>query len=160
MKYYSHLKLHLLFKSLTGMLAGFLLLLLTSGSTMAQTRGKLEIIKDTRIDTLIARRSTIGKNGGRAPGSGISAYGYRVQFFSGANRKDAFNAQNRFQRMHPELRTYISYKEPNFKLKGGDFRSRLEASKLIEELKGQFSPLFIVSERINAPKLDSNTPAP
>lgn len=142
------------------MIAGLLLLLITSSSAQAQTRGKLEIIKDWRIDTLIARRSAIGKNGGKAPGSGISAYGYRVQFFSGANRKDAFNAQNRFQRMHPELRTYISYKEPNFKVKGGDFRTRLEATKLVAELKGMFSPLFIISERINAPKLDINTPTP
>lgn len=160
MKYYSHLILNLLFKSLTGIIAGLLVLLITSSIAQAQTRGKLEIIKDSRIDTLIARRSAIGKNGGKAPGSGISAYGYRVQFFSGANRKDAFNAQNRFQRMHPELRTYISYKEPNFKVKGGDFRTRLEATKLVEELKGMFSPLFIISERINAPKLDINTPTP
>ncbi len=142
------------------MIAGLLLLFITSSIAQAQTRGKLEIIKDSRIDTLIARRSAIGKNGGKVPGSGISAYGYRVQFFSGANRKDAFNAQNRFQRMHPELRTYISYKEPNFKVKGGDFRTRLEATKLVEELKGMFSPLFIISERINAPKLDINTPTP
>lgn len=160
MKYYSHLILNLLFQSLTGILAGLLLLLVSASNTQAQTRGKLEIIKDSRIDTLIARRSAIGKNGGKAPGSGISAYGFRVQFFSGANRKDAFNAQNRFQRMHPELRTYISYKEPNFKVKGGDFRTRLEATKLVEELKGMFSPLFIISERINAPKLDINTPTP
>ncbi len=160
MKYYSPLIPNLFLKCLTGIWVGLLFLLVTAGSTQAQTRGKLEIIKDSRIDTLIARRSAIGKNGGKAPGSSISAYGYRVQFFNGANRKDAFNAQNRFQRMHPELRTYINYKEPNFKVKGGDFRTRLEATKLVEELKGMFSPLFIISERINPPKLDTNTTAP
>ncbi|WP_342647180.1 SPOR domain-containing protein [Mucilaginibacter sp. CSA2-8R] len=160
MKYYSQLLPKLFLKCFTGAVTGLLLLLIDTGKTQAQTRGKLEIIKDSRIDTLIARRSAIGKNGGKAAGSGISSYGYRVQFFSGANRKDAFSAQNRFQRMHPELRTYINYKEPNFKIKGGDFRSRLEATKLVEELKGLFSPLYIISERINMPKLDINTTAP
>jgi hypothetical protein len=126
----------------------------------APTRGRLEIIKDSRIDSLIAHRYTVGKSGPRATVNSnyISAYGYRVQFFNGPNRKEAFNAQNRLLQMHPELRTYINYKEPNFKVKAGDFRSRLEASKLIQDLKGIFSSLFIISEKINPPKLaDSNT---
>ena len=139
-----------------------LLLLFNLQTTYAQTaptRGHLEIIKDSRIDSLIAHRYTVGKGGSsRTASSGISAYGYRVQFYSGPNRKEAFNAQNRLLQMHPELRTYINYKEPNFKVKAGDFRSRLEATKLIQDLKGIFSSLFIISERINPPKLaDPNT---
>ena len=140
---------------------GFCLLLsVLTKVSQAQTRGKLETIKDPRIDSLIAHRTTAGKPAGAGSsytGGAISAYGYRVQFYSGSNRKEAFNAQNRFQQMHPELRTYISYKEPNFKVKGGDFRSRLEATKLIQDLKGIFSPLFVISEKINLPKLELNT---
>jgi|GEM_PF-71413 len=128
-------------------------------TTPIPTRGRLEIIKDSRVDSLIAHRYTSGKGGKRATNSNyISAYGYRVQFYSGPNRKEAFSAQNRLLQMHPELRTYINYKEPNFKVKAGDFRSRLEASKLIQDLKGIFSSLFIISEKINPPKLaDPNT---
>jgi UDP-2,3-diacylglucosamine pyrophosphatase LpxH len=33
----------------------------------------------------------------------------------------------------PEMRTYISYREPNFKVRAGDFRTRLEARKLMQE---------------------------
>jgi len=132
----------------------FCLLLLTIGTHVkAQTRGRLEVIKDPRIDSLIAHRHRVGKGRAAASGSGISAYGYRVQFYSGVSRKEAFNAQNKVQQMHPELRTYINYKEPNFKVKAGDFRSRLEAAKLVQELKGIFTTLFIISERINPPKL-------
>jgi len=134
-----------------------LLLFIIEHSAQAQTRGKLEIIKDSRVDSLIAHRYSSSKSGAKATGGAISAYGYRVQFFSGPNRKDAFGAQNRFQQMHPEMRTYINYKEPNFKVKGGDFRSRLEAAKLVQELKGIFSPLFVISEKINLPKLEINT---
>ena len=137
-----------------------LLNLYTYAQTLpAPTRGHLEIIKDSRIDSLIAHRYTVGKGGSKAStGNFISAYGYRVQFYSGPNRKEAFNAQNRLLQMHPELRTYINYKEPNFKVKAGDFRSRLEAAKLIQDLKGVFSSMFILSEKINPPKLaDPNT---
>lgn len=132
------------------------LLLAATVTTHAQTRGKLEIIKDSRIDTLIARRNGVNKVGSR-PGGAISAYGYRVQFFSGSNRKDAFNAQNKFQQKHPELRTYITYREPNFKVKAGDFRSRMEAARLMQELRGTFASMFIVSEKINLPKLENTT---
>ncbi|MDT3404414.1 SPOR domain-containing protein [Mucilaginibacter terrae] len=138
-------------------IAGFLLLSHLPALAQAQQpeRGKLEVIKDPRIDSLIANRAELSKGMGRAV-SNASGYGYRVQFFIGPNRKNAFDAQNRMQQMHPELRTYINYAEPNFKVKAGDFRTRLEASKLMQELKGTFSSLFIISEKINPPKLDAN----
>src|SRR5579875_2497920 len=81
-----------------------------SGSfAVAQTRGKLEVVKDSRIDTLIARRYAPKK--GVGGGANYSSFGYRVQFFSGVNRAEAFRAQEQFQELYPEIRTYISYKE-------------------------------------------------
>jgi hypothetical protein len=138
-----------------------IILLLNLNMAHAQNspvRGRLEIIKDSRIDSLIAHRYSKGKTGARSSSGGFSSYGYRVQFYSGSNRKEAFGAQNRLQQMHPELRTYINYKEPNFKVKAGDFRSRLEAVKLVQELKGTFTMLLVLSEKINPPKLEPNTP--
>lgn len=134
-------------------------LMCISFASHAQTRGRLEIVKDPRLDSLIARRGSIGKSRGGRSGSGISAYGYRVQFFSGSSRKDAFGAQSKFQQLYPEIRTYINYREPNFKVKAGDFRTRLEAAKLMESLRGKFVSMFILSERINPPKLET-TPQP
>lgn len=128
-----------------------------STTAHAQTRGRLEVIKDPRIDSLIAHRYSSNKGSSKS-GSFISTYGYRVQFFSGSNRKDAFSAQNKFQQLHPELRTYITYREPNFKVEAGDFRTRLEAAKLMQSLRGQFISLFVISEKINPPNLDTPTP--
>ena len=146
-------------KVLAGLLVAgcFVFSLISSAHAQTQSteRGKLEVIKDARIDSLIARRADLSKGMVRGVNSS-SAYGYRVQFFIGPNRKNAFDAQNKMQQMHPELRTYINYAEPNFKVKAGDFRTRLEASKLMQELRGTFTSLFIISEKINPPKLDAN----
>ena len=132
----------------------FVLVLLASTHSFAQTRGKVEVVKDPLVDSLIAKRFSLsGVTGTDASGA---TYGYRVQFFSGSSRKDAFNAQNRLQQEYPELRTYISYREPNFKVKAGDFRTRLEAEKLVQELRSSFSSIFILSEKINLPKADTN----
>ncbi|WP_439694746.1 SPOR domain-containing protein [Mucilaginibacter sp. AW1-7] len=133
----------------------FFILILASTQTLAQTRGRVEVVKDPLVDTLIAKRFMLNKETGVAPAV-TSSYGYRVQFFSGSSRQDAYNAQARLQRDYPELRTYILYSEPNFKVRAGDFRTRLEAQKLIQELRPSFPSLFIISEKINLPKADTD----
>jgi hypothetical protein len=122
----------------------------------AQTlRGTVEVIKDPRIDTFAARRATIKVGGPSAStaGSYTSSYGYRVQIYNGPNRKDAYAAQERFQTDHPGMRTYISYPGPNYKVHAGDFRSRLEAEKMMQELRGNFTGLFIIRGKINPQKI-------
>jgi len=132
----------------------FFILLFSAGSLKAQTRGKLEVIKDPRIDTLAARRLSGARGGGSASVS-FSSYGYRVQIFTGSRRADAFNAQARFQQLYPNIRTYVTYVEPNFKVRVGDFRTRMEAAKMAAQLRSVFPVVFIMSEKINPPKLDA-----
>lgn len=124
-------------------------------TTKAQTRGKVEVDKDPRIDTLAARKLEKGSSAGSVAStgySGISTDGYRVQFFSGSSRDDAYAAQERFRQKYPDIRTYVSYREPSFKVHAGDFRTRMEAAKLMQELRGKFTSLFIISEKINPPE--------
>jgi hypothetical protein len=47
----------------------------------------------------------------------------------------------------------VSYVEPNYKVRVGDFRTRMEAEKLLQELKGKFTSLFIIPGKINPPKI-------
>ncbi|HWZ16373.1 MAG TPA: SPOR domain-containing protein [Mucilaginibacter sp.] len=122
--------------------------------SFAQTRGRVEVVKDPLIDTLIARRPTLNKailNIGEE-----TVYGYRVQIFFGSSRQAAYDAQEKFRQEYPDLRTYISYTEPNFKVQAGDFRTRLEAEKLRNELTQTFTTLFIISGKINPPKADTS----
>jgi len=119
----------------------------------AQTRGKVEVVKDPLIDTLIARRPTLNRtslNTGEE-----TVYGYRVQIFFGSSRQAAYAAQEKFRDEYPDMRTYITYIEPNFKVQAGDFRTRLEAEKLRSELTQTFTSMFIISGKINPPKVDT-----
>jgi hypothetical protein len=131
-----------------------------SSSAIAQKRGRVEVIKDPLIDTLIARRPGINNNtpANRVSSSnwGQTMYGYRVQIYSGSNRQEAYSTQARFNAEFPEYRTYITYLEPNFKVHAGDFRTRLEAEKLKQELVQAFSSLFIIPTKINPPKPESS----
>jgi hypothetical protein len=120
--------------------------------SFAQTRGKVEVVKDPLIDTLIARRPSMNKNNINGE---ETANGFRVQIFFGSSRQAAYDAQAKFMNDYPEIHTYITYIEPNFKVRVGDFRTRLEAQKLETALGDIFKSLFIIPEKINPPKPDA-----
>ena len=136
----------------------FLLILCTATATFAQTKGTVTIIKDPLIDSLIARRLELSKRvvdvTTKRPGPVVSGMGYRVQIYYGSDRREIFNEQARFKSDYPKLNTYITYKEPNYYLRVGDFRTRLEAQNLMNELRPKFQTLFIFREKINAPDLE------
>lgn len=142
------------YKAIFSLIAGciFFTTILVPISAHAQSRGTVEVIKDARIDTLAARITKLKASSNASALYSTSDNGYRVQIYSGTNRKDAYAAQTRFNNAYPELRTYISYTEPNYKIRAGDFRSRLEAEKLMQELRGKFTSLFIIPGKINPSK--------
>jgi len=131
---------------------------LFSTVALAQNRGEVIVVKDPLIDSLIAKRIELNKKKPTTTNpvstAIFSGMGYRVQVFYGSDRKEAFSEQARFRAAYPRLRTYITYKEPNYYLRVGDFRTRLEAQRLQNELKSSFPTLFIFREKINAPDLD------
>ncbi|MHA4893450.1 SPOR domain-containing protein [Pedobacter sp. PWIIR3] len=129
----------------------------------AQTRGKVTIEKDPLIDSLIAKRIqlsttrpavSVPSTGTVKTGTFVSPMGYRVQVFYGSDRREVFRQQSKFNGLYPSLNTYITYKQPNYYLRVGDFRTRLDAQRLMNELRNTFPTLFIFREKINAPSLD------
>jgi len=119
----------------------------------AQTRGRLDVVKDPLIDTLIARRPLLNKTVGISEGT---SSGFRVQIYFGSKRQSAYDAQAKFMNEYPDVPTYVSYIEPNFKVQVGDFRTRLEAQKVQSDLSGMFSSIFIIPTKINPPKPDAS----
>lgn len=122
-------------------------------SVFAQEKGKVEVVKDPLIDSLIARRITLNK-GVASNGTPLVINGYRIQIFFGPSRKEVYDEQARFKSMYPEHNTYISYTQPNYRLKIGDFRTRMEAQQVMNELKKIFPTIFIFNEKINPAKAD------
>ncbi|KLT65028.1 SPOR domain-containing protein [Pedobacter sp. BMA] len=122
-------------------------------------KGEVTVIKDPLIDSLIAKRAEVYRTTAEVKSGKpvVSAYGYRVQVFYGSDRREVFNQQARFKSLYPKLNTYLVYKEPNYYVRVGDFRTRLEAQRLMNEIRPTFPTLFIFREKINAPQLDTTT---
>ncbi|WP_026897111.1 SPOR domain-containing protein [Daejeonella oryzae] len=122
--------------------AGFLY----SSEAFSQKAGTVEVVKDPLIDSLIARRLELSRasNGGAA----LSGKGFRVQIYSGNDRKEAYAEQTKFKVLYPAVGAYISYEQPNYKIRVGDFRTRIEAEKFLNKLRPYYQSVFIFSERI------------
>ena len=81
----------------TGILLGCAL------SVSAQNRGVVTVLKDPMIDSLIAKRialstsTTVGAGPTSVkPAPIVSSLGYRVQVFYGADRRQAYRQQSKF----------------------------------------------------------------
>lgn len=78
--------------------------------------------------------------------------GYRIEIFSqaGANSKSkAKEMEKKFKTQFPELAAYILWDNPNYELRVGDYRTRLEAEKALSAIKAYFPFAFIREDKIN-----------
>ena len=80
--------------------------------------------------------------------------GYRIQIYFGGERLRANNLRSDFLQEYPEFGAYVIYQQPNFKLRVGDFKTRLEAAKFLTEMQARFSMAFIVSDDVKLPEGD------
>jgi hypothetical protein len=127
--------------------AAFFACFLMLNSAFGQTPGKVEVIKDPQIDSLIAKRLSLNNSRTLA-----TSAGFQIQLYLGPDKQDAYDAQSRFKSLYPGTNTYLSYTEPNYKVQVGDFRSRMEAQKLMNELKQYFPTVLIIPATINQPQ--------
>jgi len=74
--------------------------------------------------------------------------GYRIQLFSGRSRWDAIKVKSDFLSKYEDHPIFLSYQQPNFKLRAGNFRDKLEAYKHLTTYKIDFPTAFIVNESI------------
>lgn len=130
--------------------------LLFSFVALAQNKkGSLEIVKDPMIDLLQQSRIIFNNSpieseaGGRnEKGTRGTALGFRIQIFSGSSRTEAYAIQARFQQRYEDISTYITYTQPNYRVKVGDFRSRSEAQSFMNELRKTYPSVFLFTEQI------------
>ena len=120
--------------------------------TSIEKNESYEVIGDERLKEMEERMITINENKS-------SIEGYRLQLFSssGPNSFDQANeVQTEFLTIYNEVPAYVVHKKPAFKVRVGDFRTRLEAERFFIELKESFPDAFIVKDDVELPPLRLN----
>lgn len=133
---------------------GLSLLLFFSVAMGQNKKGSLEIVMDPAIDRLQESRLVFMNSSTETvvrekTGTKGTALGFRIQIYSGSNRNEAYAAQSRFQQQYSDISTYVSYTQPNYRVKVGDFRSRSEAQAFMREVRKSFPTLFLFTEQVN-----------
>ena len=125
-------------------------LTLCASYVSAQNRkGSIEITGDTKVGELVKKHVEFNERLRTVPG-------YRVQIaaLSGPNsRNQAFELKARFKETYPDVEVYIIFSEPNFRIKVGDFTSKLEAYVFMQKIKDTY-PGTIVKENVYPVHLD------
>jgi hypothetical protein len=77
------------------------------------------------------------------------AQGYRILAYTGNDRKTAFDLRKIILNQLPEERDYLTYVQPTFKLKIGDFYTRMEANEVLQQIRSIAPNASIVREQVN-----------
>jgi len=126
-------------------LFGFVLILFVYANS-AQAQGKVKIIGDPILDSLVEKNIEENR-------SHQTMDGYRIQLFSGSERNNANALKAKFKQDFPDEPSYLIYQQPYFKLRVGDYRNFIEAQQMYLQLQKVYDQLLIVPDKINLPKL-------
>jgi hypothetical protein len=133
---------------------GFLIVTTTSWSQYSR-EGQVTVIQDSRIDSVLYHynemRLKILEN---ADNKAIEGYRIQIFFDSGPNSSDrAKQEKEEFMSEFPEIPAYVSWKAPNYRVRVGDFRTRLEAEKALQIIAADYPNAWVIKDEINFPVL-------
>ena len=126
----------------------FVITCLLSISCAAQN-GFLILSQDTRIDTLLMKQRQIHANDSTIDG-------YRVQIFMELGNdaiRHADSVREVFSKKYPDVPVYLLFGQPYYRLRVGDYRTRLEAENMYQRLKKKYKNAFVTADRIELPYL-------
>ncbi|NOU60076.1 hypothetical protein [Marinifilum caeruleilacunae] len=105
--------------------------------------GVVNIIQDERINQLLNTDSIINSQK-------QSFTGYRIQIFFGGStdRERAFEIKEEFLELFPEERAYVVYTAPDFRVRVGNFRTKLECIELYKACTKYYPNCYPVKTEI------------
>lgn len=125
----------------------FFSFLLIAVAAFSQDTPSVVVHKDPRIDLLLKKQGDV--NAAIRKANARTAKGYRLLVINTNKRDEAIAAKTKVYANFPELKAYLVYQSPYFKLKVGNFRTREEAQDYQKSL-GVYFPkgVFIVNDII------------
>lgn len=106
-------------------------------------RGAIQIVGDRKVTDLVNTHVEFNERVKTIPG-------FRIQIASetGSNSKaKAFSVKEKFLQDYPEISAYLVFDEPNFKVKVGDFITKLDAFVFMQKIKSQY-PCTIIKDNV------------
>jgi len=113
------------------------------------------IHKDSRIDLLVKKQAEINEETTR--NARRVTKGFRLLVVNTNKRDEAISAKAKLYQYFPELKSYMLYQSPYFKLKAGNFKERKDAESYQKKLNAFFPKgVFVMNDMIEV-KPDKDT---
>ena len=74
--------------------------------------------------------------------------GYRIQISFVNDRQEAYNNKSKLYKEFPGERCYVEYEQPYYKLRLGDYATKLQAYDKLRSLIGKYPGAFVVKDRV------------
>jgi hypothetical protein len=116
-----------------GFLALFIVFLLVGGVSHAQQDRE-------KIDSLILQKRLFNKEN-------KTSKVFRIQLYNG-NENEAYEIEKEFRKEFPEYKSTITYRQPEWKTQVGNFKSRLEADRVLLLIRKKFSGAIVLEDKI------------
>jgi hypothetical protein len=109
-------------------------------------KGNITLVESDAISSLVEKHVFLN--------SRQKIIGWRIQIFfdSGNNSKSkAYSRKGVFMAMYPDVSVYLMFQSPYYKVRVGDFRTRMDAEGFKQKLLGEFPDAFVVKDEIRSP---------
>lgn len=113
-------------------------------------RGNIRFVQDEKVDLLVSKHIQINQNL-----NGID--GFRIQIFFDSGNKSKTRAKSVYESFmvkYPDIGTYLTFKSPNYKVRIGDFRTKLDAQRFLNEIIADYPNAWIIEDKINSPNVE------
>jgi hypothetical protein len=114
---------------------------------MAQDSSSVTVHKDPRIEQLVKKQIEINEYTTRD--ARRYTQGFRILVISTNDRNKANDAKMKLYKNFPELKAYLMYQSPYFKLKAGNFKDQKEAEVYLKKMQVYFpTGIYIIRDII------------
>ena len=115
----------------------------------------LAVLKDPRVDKLILKQIEINEETTKETRKNMP--GFRIQVINTTDRNKVFAAKAKVYQEFPDLKPYLLYQAPNYKLKVGNFKTQEEAEEMQRQLERLFpSGTYVIRDIIEVKITDDN----
>jgi hypothetical protein len=123
---------------------------------MPQDSSKI-IIQDVRVDSLLMlHKKAMEAYLANEDHNGINGYRIQICLESGNNSKNiASRKKGRFDKKYPHVSSYMTFNQPYFRVRIGDFRTKLEAEAFLKRIIRNFRGAFVIKSKIKLPVLSN-----
>lgn len=134
-------------------LAIFISFLLADAYGQSDGSGNVVIVQDASIDTILMTHQEVLQEVLKNDDN-YAIDGYRIQIFEESGNKSSTLAREvmaEFSEKYPDIGVYLTWKAPNFKVRVGDFNSRMEAEGFLNKIKKDYPIAWVIKDKIKFP---------